>query len=112
MCGVVSGAIVETDLKPIYLRHLSVIGSTMGRPTEFKHVLDPPAVGAIHPIIDRVYPLAEAGAAQRRMEDRGQFGNILLAGHASQEAIASSCDSAYFLVNCPAFWRPWSGYGE
>ena len=78
VCGAVSGAIVETDLKLIYLRHLSVIGSTMGSPAEFKHVLGLLAAGAIHPVIDRIYPLAEAREAQRRLETRGQFGKILL----------------------------------
>jgi NADPH:quinone reductase-like Zn-dependent oxidoreductase len=78
VCGAVSGAIVETDLKRIYLRHLSVIGSTMGSPAEFKHVLGLLAAGAIHPVIDRIYPLAEAREAQRRLETRGQFGKILL----------------------------------
>ena len=78
VCGAVSGAIVETDLKLIYLRHLSVIGSTMGSPAEFQHVLGLLAAGAIHPVIDRIYPLAEAGEAQRHLETRGQFGKILL----------------------------------
>ena len=78
VCGAVSGAIVETDLKLIYLHHLSVIGSTMGSPAEFQHVLGLLAAGAIHPVIDRIYPLAEARDAQSRLENRGQFGKILL----------------------------------
>jgi NADPH:quinone reductase-like Zn-dependent oxidoreductase len=78
VCGAVSGAIVETDLKLIYLHHLSVIGSTMGSPAEFKHVLGLLAEGAIHPVVDRIYPLAEALEAQRRLETRRQFGKILL----------------------------------
>jgi NADPH:quinone reductase-like Zn-dependent oxidoreductase len=78
VCGAVSGAIVETDLKLIYLHHLSVIGSTMGSPVEFMHVLGLLAAGGIQPVIDRVYPLAEAGEAQKRLENRGQFGKILL----------------------------------
>lgn len=78
VCGAVSGAIVETDLKQIYLRHLSIIGSTMGNPAELKHVLGLLAAGAIRPVIDRIYPLAEAVDAQRRLETRGQFGKVLL----------------------------------
>ena len=30
------------------------------------------------PVIDRVFPLAEAAAAQRRLEEKGQFGKIVL----------------------------------
>jgi NADPH:quinone reductase-like Zn-dependent oxidoreductase len=78
VCGAVSGAIVQTDLKLIYLHHLSVIGSTMGSPAEFAHVLSLLGTGAIHPVVDRIYPLAEAAEAQRRLEKREQFGKVLL----------------------------------
>jgi NADPH:quinone reductase-like Zn-dependent oxidoreductase len=78
VCGAVSGAVVETDLKRIYLHHLSVIGSTMGSPAEFERVLGLLSTGAIHPVIDRIYPLAEAADAQRRLEHRAQVGKILL----------------------------------
>jgi NADPH:quinone reductase-like Zn-dependent oxidoreductase len=78
VCGAVSGAIVETDLKLIYLHHLSVIGSTMGSPAEFEHVLGLLGTGTIRPIIDRIYPLSEAAEAQRRLENREQFGKVLL----------------------------------
>jgi NADPH:quinone reductase-like Zn-dependent oxidoreductase len=78
VCGAVSGAVAETDLKRIYLHHLSVIGSTMGSPAEFEHVLGLLGAGAIHPVIDRIYPLAEAAEAQRRLENREQFGKVLL----------------------------------
>jgi NADPH:quinone reductase-like Zn-dependent oxidoreductase len=78
VCGAVSGAVVETDLKLIYLHHLSVIGSTMGNPAEFKHVLGLLGSGAVRPVIDRIYPLAEAAEAQRRLENREQFGKVLL----------------------------------
>ncbi len=78
VCGAASGALVETDLKQIYLRHLTVIGSTMGNPAEFRHVLGLLGAGAIRPVIDRIYPLAEAEEAQQRMENREQFGKLLL----------------------------------
>jgi zinc-binding alcohol dehydrogenase/oxidoreductase len=55
-----------------------VIGSTMGSPAEFKQVLDLLSAGALHPVIDRIYPLAEAAEAQRRLENREQFGKVLL----------------------------------
>jgi NADPH:quinone reductase-like Zn-dependent oxidoreductase len=35
-------------------------------------------VGQLKPVVDRTYPLAEAAAAHRRMEDSGQFGKIVL----------------------------------
>jgi len=78
VCGAVSGATVETDLKLIYLRHLSVIGSTMGSPAEFEYMLELLGRGAIHPVIDRIYPLAEAAEAQRHLENREQLCKVLL----------------------------------
>jgi len=78
VCGAVSGATVETDLKVIYLRHLSVIGSTMGSPAEFQHVLSLLGTGAIHPVNRPHLPLAKVAEAQRRLENREQFGKILL----------------------------------
>jgi NADPH2:quinone reductase len=34
--------------------------------------------GPLKPVIDRTYPLAEAAAAHRRIEESGQFGKIVL----------------------------------
>ena len=34
--------------------------------------------GQLAPVIDRTFPLADAAAAQRRMEESGQFGKIVL----------------------------------
>jgi NADPH:quinone reductase-like Zn-dependent oxidoreductase len=34
--------------------------------------------GELKPVVDRTYPLAEAAAAQQRMEASGQFGKIVL----------------------------------
>ena len=34
--------------------------------------------GQLNPVVDRTFPLAEAAAAQRRMEQSGQFGKIVL----------------------------------
>jgi NADPH:quinone reductase-like Zn-dependent oxidoreductase len=78
VCGAASGAHVEIDLKQIYLNNLSVIGSTMGSPAEFEHVLGLLGAGAIRPVVDQIYPLAEACEAQRRLENREQFGKVLL----------------------------------
>jgi NADPH:quinone reductase-like Zn-dependent oxidoreductase len=78
VCGAASGALVETDLKRIYLQHLAVIGSTAGNSAEFRLLIDLLAAGQLRPVIDRIYPLAEAGAAQERMAHRQQFGKILL----------------------------------
>ena len=50
----------------------------MGNAGEFAQMLRPYAAGRLRPVIDRVFPLAQAGEAQRRMDEAGQFGKIVL----------------------------------
>jgi NADPH:quinone reductase-like Zn-dependent oxidoreductase len=50
----------------------------MGSPAEFGAMLDLYARDGLHPVVDRVFPLADAAAAHRRMEEAGQFGKIVL----------------------------------
>ncbi len=49
-------------------------------PAEFADMLALYARDGLRPVVDRVFPLAEAAAAHRRMEEAGQFGKIVLAG--------------------------------
>ena len=50
----------------------------MGNPREFGEMLKLFAKGGLRPAIDQVFPLAEAVAAHRRMEEAEQFGKIVL----------------------------------
>ncbi len=50
----------------------------MGSPAEFADMLALYARDGLRPVVDRVFPLAEAAAAHRRMEEAGQFGKIVL----------------------------------
>jgi NADPH:quinone reductase-like Zn-dependent oxidoreductase len=77
-CGATTGAHPATDIQRIFWNHLKIFGSTLGDRGEFQDVLNFVAASAIRPIIDRVFPLAEAVVAQKRMEDGKQFGKIVL----------------------------------
>ena len=77
-CGATAGGSPETDLTPIFTKHLQIFGSTLGSRDEFRQLLSFMAVAEIKPIIDQVFPLSEAAAAQRRMEEAKQFGKIVL----------------------------------
>jgi NADPH:quinone reductase-like Zn-dependent oxidoreductase len=77
-CGATAGATPETDLRRIFWNHLKIYGSTLGDRSEFREVLNFMEVSRTKPVIDQVFPLREAAAAQRRMEERRQFGKILL----------------------------------
>ncbi|MGE5306848.1 MAG: zinc-binding dehydrogenase [Alphaproteobacteria bacterium] len=77
-CGATAGGLADTDLSLIFTKHLQIFGSTLGSREEFRQVIQFINTAQIRPIIDRIFPLAEAAAAQRRMEEGKQFGKIVL----------------------------------
>jgi NADPH:quinone reductase-like Zn-dependent oxidoreductase len=76
--GATLGPVPEVQIRRIFWKQLTVMGSTMGMPGEFVEMLKWFETGAIAPIVDCVYPLEEAAEAHRRMEAAGQFGKIVL----------------------------------
>lgn len=72
------GPKVEIDNRFNFAKHLSIHGSTMSTMAEFHEVMDLVTSGALCPVIDSTFPLAEATAAHERMESGGQFGKITL----------------------------------
>lgn len=76
--GATGGAEVSLDLRWLYSRYISVIGTTLGSPWDFAQVVTLLGSGRIKPVIDRVFPLAEAAAAQRYLESGEQFGKVVL----------------------------------
>lgn len=77
-CGATTGAFPKTDIRRIFWNHLSIFGSTLGSRQEFCQLLRFFDTSGIKPIIDRVFPLKEAAAAQQRLEEGKQFGKIIL----------------------------------
>ena len=77
-CGATSGPKVETELRYLYSKQLSILGSYMGSLVELKEVLGWVERGQIRPVVDEIFPLKEAAEAHRRMEDRKNFGKIVL----------------------------------
>lgn len=78
VCGATSGANPPAGLHRVWWKQLSVLGSTMGTPEDFQAVYDLIAAGRARPVVDRVYPLAEARAAHERLEAGEQLGKIVL----------------------------------
>ena len=77
-CGATTGPQAAVDLRFLFGRQLSLLGSYMGRRGELLDALPFFLSGRLRPAIDRVYPLGEAAAAQERLEAAGQFGKIVL----------------------------------
>jgi len=77
-CGATSGPDIEVDLRYVFARHLALLGSYMGGKHELAELLPFFDTGRLKPVVDRVFPLEEAADAHRRMENREQFGKIVL----------------------------------
>ncbi len=77
-CGATTGPQVGLDLRPLFAKQLSVLGSYMGTKGELLQVSRFFFSGELQPVVDRVFPLAEAADAQRRLEASEHFGKIVL----------------------------------
>jgi zinc-binding alcohol dehydrogenase/oxidoreductase len=77
--GATGGVQSEVDVRPFYLRHLSLLGTTLGSPGDFERFLELVSKATWRPVIDSVRPLAEAAAAHERMEAGEHFGKLVLA---------------------------------
>jgi NADPH:quinone reductase-like Zn-dependent oxidoreductase len=77
-CGATTGPDPRTDLGRIFWNQLTVYGSTMGTQAEFAEMLRIFRDGKVKPVVDAVFPLAEAREAERRLEEKGQFGKVVL----------------------------------
>ena len=77
VCGATSGPNPPAALHRIWWRELEIYGSTMGTPADFQGAYDLIATGRARPVIDSVFPLAEARAAHERMERGEQLGKIV-----------------------------------
>ena len=78
VCGATSGPNPPAALHRVWWKQLSILGSSMGTPEDFRGVYDLIAAGRVRPVVDRVFPLAEARAAHERLEAGEQLGKIVL----------------------------------
>jgi NADPH:quinone reductase-like Zn-dependent oxidoreductase len=77
-CGATTGREGQTDLRLLFARQLSLLGSYTGSRGELFHVLKLVAEKKLRPVVDRVLPLSEARAAHEVIERREQFGKVVL----------------------------------
>ncbi len=76
--GATSGHGARTDLRHVFWKQLSILGSTMGDPGDFHAAMRLVFEGAVRPVIDRVLPLDEARRAHELLEEGAVFGKIVL----------------------------------
>jgi NADPH:quinone reductase-like Zn-dependent oxidoreductase len=78
VCGATSGPNPPAALHRIWWKQLTIYGSTMGTREDFEGAYELVKSGRAKPVVDSVFPLAEARAAHERMEAAEQFGKIVL----------------------------------
>ncbi len=76
--GATTGSLVELDVRYLFWRQLSVLGSTMASQREFEEVMRLVFMGRLTPVVDRVFPLEDARAAQEYLGRGEQFGKVVL----------------------------------
>jgi len=78
-CGNTTGFDVKLDLRFLFSKQWSLLGSFMGTLGELHEVLKFVFRKELTPVIDRVYPLSEIRAAHEHLENKEQFGKVLVA---------------------------------
>lgn len=74
--GAIAGPIVELDLRTLYLRDLTLVGSTRQDPSIFTDLVSYIEAGEIRPVIAETYPLRELRAAQEAFLGKTHLGKI------------------------------------
>jgi NADPH:quinone reductase-like Zn-dependent oxidoreductase len=77
-CGATTGPEASFDIRFLFGRQLSFLGSFMGTMGEFHEVMKHVFSGKLKPVVDRSFPLREAAAAHQRLENGEQFGKVIL----------------------------------
>jgi NADPH:quinone reductase-like Zn-dependent oxidoreductase len=78
VCGATSGPNPPAQLHRIWWKQLTIYGSTMGSREDFEAVYELVASGKVVPVVDAVFPLADAAAAHERLEAGEQLGKVVL----------------------------------
>src|ERR1700676_4281521 len=77
-CGATTGYDAKIDLRFLFTRQLSLLGSYMGTKSELASVMKLVPSGHLKPVIDRTFPLASCAEAHRYLESGEQFGKVVL----------------------------------
>jgi len=77
-CGATSGADARINLRHLFFKAQSLLGSTMGTQNDFTTVMNLVFGGKLQVPVDQTFPLKNARAAQERLESGQQLGKVTL----------------------------------
>ncbi|MBI4395730.1 MAG: zinc-binding dehydrogenase [Elusimicrobia bacterium] len=78
ICGATSGRQAAFDLRSLFSRNITIYGSRMGSLRDLHDALYHLNAGHLKPVVDKTFPLKRAAEAQTYMEERKNFGKIVL----------------------------------
>lgn len=76
--GATTGAEGRADIRLVFWKQLSILGSTMGTPEEYRTVMDLVFREKLQPVIHEVMPLEDARRAHEMLEEGRVFGKLVL----------------------------------
>ena len=76
--GATTGANGDTEIRLVFWKQLSILGSTMGSPKEYRTVMDLVFQGVLDPVIHAAFPLEQAREAHEILEAGEGFGKVVL----------------------------------
>lgn len=78
VCAAIQGAAPTEDLGAIWWKQLTIVGSTGGTPSDFRHVVTQLRAGTIKPVVSEIYALSEAAEAQIAFANHAHVGKVVL----------------------------------
>ena len=76
--GAIAGAQVVLDWRKLYLKHLTLLGSTMGTQEEFRQIVAYVEAGKLKPLLSATYALEQLGQAQLDFKRKTHFGKLAI----------------------------------
>lgn len=77
-CGATSGSDIQVDLKMVFFKNLSILGSTMGSKADLLRIVDLVERGKLKAVVDSTYSMDELPKAHERLESREAFGKVIV----------------------------------
>lgn len=77
-CGATTGGDAQFDIRFLFSKQLSFLGSFMGNVGELHEVLGHIFAGRLKPVVDRKFALSEAAAAHQYLDKSSMFGKVIM----------------------------------
>ncbi|MBC8196980.1 MAG: zinc-binding dehydrogenase [Candidatus Marinimicrobia bacterium] len=77
-CGATTGYKVEIDLRHLFFKQQSILGSTMSNFNNFYTVMEKISSGVFKPCIDSIYSIEDVWIAHKKIEERLHIGKVVL----------------------------------